>query len=135
LHYGGYSDSPNLDFNVILQGDLNFWMLDNTQGVHSDEGCFLFTQSHFSENIPKLVKTQKVLKSQTDEFTSEELQCNRERNSSWTDRISFHNPFVSNSCKTVIVQEQYITLFSLAGPSDHLPVNSTFNIKQKQTLI
>ena len=57
LHYGGYSDSPNLDFNVILQGDLNFWMLDNTQGVHSDEGCFLFTQSHFSENIPKLVKT------------------------------------------------------------------------------
>ena len=130
----GIADTEFLPFNVILEGDLNFRMIQNSQDMHFDEGEIVLRNFLFEE-IPKTFRQTYRFEKQDRHI--ENIQCpllrqharyDGKRSPAWTDRISFHNSSVS---QTTIKQITYDILDDSEGPSDHLPVYSTFDIEER----
>jgi len=128
------TDKCFLPFNVILEGDLNFRMIKNSQNLEYDEGRIVLDNFDFHEMNKEFRQTYRVNKASIEELAQCELdhaherkyaQLGTKRFSAWTDRISFHNPLNS---ATYISQETYGILDQHEGPSDHLPVFSTFDM-------
>jgi len=128
------TDERFLPFNVILEGDLNFRMIKNRQSLEYDEGHIVLDSFDFHEMDKEFRQTYRVNKASKEELAQSELdhahelcyaELGSKRLSAWTDRISFHNPLEST---TWISQESYGILDQHEGPSDHLPVFSTFDM-------
>jgi len=126
-------DTEFLPFNVILQGDLNFRMIKNSQETHFDEGEIVL-RIFFSRKYQKTFRQTYRFERQDEHIKNTQCQLlrpyaryNGKRSPAWTDRISFHNSSVS---QTTIKQIMYDILDDCEGPSDHLPVYSTFDIEE-----
>ena len=130
----GIKNNIFLPFNVILEGDLNFRMIQNSKDMHFDEGEIVLKNFLFNE-IPKTFR--QTYRFEKENRHVENLDCkllrkqaryNDKRSPAWTDRITFHN---SKSSQTKIKQMTYNILDDFEGPSDHLPVYSTFDIEER----
>jgi len=127
-------DDRFMPFNVILAGDLNFRMIKNRPSQDYDEGQLVLDSFDFHEMQKGFRQTYRVNKASKNELGECEYgsaharsyaELGSKRLSAWTDRISFHNPLNS---LTWISQESYGILDQHEGPSDHLPVFSTFDM-------
>ena len=127
-------DDRFMPFNVILAGDLNFRMIKNRPSQEYDEGQLVLDSFDFHEMRKAFRQTYRVNKASKNELAECESDAEHVRSyaelgskrlSAWTDRISFHNPLNS---LTWISQQSYGILDQHEGPSDHLPVFSTFDM-------
>ena len=132
------ADERFLPFNIILEGDLNFRMIKEGHDLEYDEGGIVLNNFAFCETHKNFQQSYKVEKANTTEravpgsAAKTDAQYPRppahygiKRWSAWTDRITFHNPLES---LLHLSQQTYGILDSCEGPSDHLPVYSTFNL-------
>jgi len=128
----GLVESELLPFNISLEANLNFRMIKNGQDHHFDEGEIVLRNFGFDESHKKTRQTYRFTKQDQrgkhidDTFSRPLATYDNKRSSGRTDRISFLN---SSASQTTIKQMTYRILEERDGPSDHLPVYSTFDIE------